>query len=139
MKNKLLIITLNIFILINLVSCNNKKAEFEYKNYTTVYAYNIELNIIEEVEIEYEINDYIDVFNLYTKHQNNLPIGYTSSSSACISLKSSYVKNNIVYYEVDDYIFLSKDYTTFLSLLKKENRNLGYINTKIINNDNILS
>lgn len=138
MKNKLISIILIILLLINITSCNSKNVEYEYEEYTKVFAYNIISNTIEEVEIEYEINDYIDVFNLYTRFQNNLPLDYVSCASANIELKSSYVKNNIVYYNVDDYIFLSKNYDIFLSLLRKENRNLGYINTKIINNNSIL-
>lgn len=138
MKSKFVAISF-FLICISLVSCKGKNIEYEFNEYTSVYAYNNNLGLIEEVNIEYEITSYIDVFNLYTKHQNNLPIGYTSCASGNIQLKSSYIKNNIVYYEVDDYITLSKDVETFLSLLKKENRNLGYINTKIIYNDKILS
>ena len=82
----------------------------------------VSLDTLEQAvdEIEYEINDHIDVFNLYTRFQNNLPLDYVSCASANIELKSSYVKNNIVYYNVDDYIFMSKNYDIFLSLLKKE-------------------
>ena len=138
MKTKLISIAF-FLICISLGSCKGNNIEYEFNEYTSVYAYNNNLEIIEEVNIEYEITSYIDVFNLYTKHQNYLPIGYTSCASGNISLKSSYAKNNIVYYEVDDYIMLSNDVDTFLSLLKKENRNLGYINTKIIYNDKILS
>lgn len=125
-----------IFIILMLSACQNKniEIEYEYDNASLVYAYNIENKSIEKVYIDYEINDYIDVFNIYTIYQNYLPNHYGSMASANVKLLNSYVEDEIVYYDVDSYIYLSKDIEIFLNLLRAMNKQLGYKDTILIHN-----
>lgn len=125
-----------ILIILMLSACQNKDIEiqYEYDNASLVYAYNIENKSIEKVYIDYEINDYIDVFNIYTIYQNYLPNHCGSMASGNVKLLNSYVENEIVYYDVDSYIYLSKDIEIFLNLLRAMNKQLGYKDTILIHN-----
>ena len=130
-----------IFIFV-LSSCNNSKIsnnQIELASKADVYAYNMNKGIIEMVDIIYEINDVVDVFNLYTKYQNNLPIGYTSMGTCNVSLIDYKIDDNICYYYVDKYISLVDDISIFSELLSNTNALLGYKDTKFLYNDNIIA
>lgn len=102
---------------------------------TKAYGYSKINYKIEEIYIEYELNDYVDVFNLYTIHQNYLPLNYVSKGSGNVGLLDSKVENNIVYYEVDAYINTVENLDIFYELLTKTNMNLGYSSVEIIYNN----
>ena len=129
------------FILIcifSLTSCKKNpktETEFYYAEMTKVYGYNIQTKQIEAFEMEYVIQDYIDVFSLYTIHQNYLPICYRSFGTANVGLIEAVVEDGVVGYHVDNYIYLTTDLDIFTSLLKKMNADLGYLDTKILLND----
>lgn len=126
-----------IFLLFFLTSCTNQSSEYilEAEELTKAYGYSKINYKIEEIYIEYELDDYIDVFNLYTIHQNYLPLNYVSKGSGNVGLLDSKVENNIVYYEVDAYINTVENLDIFYELLTKTNMNLGYSSVQIIYNN----
>lgn len=128
-------------IILFLTSCSNSNSDnkIELKNPTTVYAYNVKNKKIEEVNIKYEIEDVKDVFDLYTKYQNILPLGYVAMSSCNVELLEYKISDNTCYYYVDNYISLVDDIEIFSNLLSSTNCLLGYAETKIIYNDNIIA
>ena len=117
-----------------LVGCNNSlNQEFIIdENDYQCYALKIDDNNMELVKIDYILEDYVDVFNLYTIHQNYLPLGYYVNSSCNIGLIESYLLDNDVYYFVDVYIQLIEDFDTFLCLLNETNKLIGYNKTFIM-------
>lgn len=128
-------------LLFLLTSCSKSidKIEYELEQETDVYAYNLETKQIEEVTIFYDVKSAIDVFELYTIYQNNLPLGYSSMASANVSLLEIKIEDNIVYYEVDNYVSLVEDLLIFSEILSQTNNNLGYEDTKIIYNGNLIA
>lgn len=127
-----------LLLLFLLCSCKNKNIEYEHKKSQEVYAYNIVNNEIELVEIDYIINDYIDVFNLYTINQNNLPIGYCSLCYTNLELLSSSIDKNEIKYYVNIYIKLVDDLEIFKSLIIKTNLLLFEKNSIFISNGKII-
>lgn len=125
-------------LLFSLCSCNKKTLDYEYKKPQSVYAYNILNNEIELIEIEYEINDYIDVFNLYTNNQNSLPVGYCSLCYTNLELISSNNDENVIRYYVNNYIRLVDDLEIFKSLIIKTNLLLFEKASLFINNGKII-
>ncbi len=131
-----------VFMILLLSSCSSrkpKKAEFEYASETKVYAYSLKDKKINDIYIDYKIEDYQDVFELYTIHQNYLPLSYSSMGSSNVELIHAEVIDNIVYYEVDSFISLVQDLDIFTLLLNKTNQELGYAGAKIIYKDNIIA
>jgi hypothetical protein len=120
-----------------LTSCKPKSEidiEIVDKN-NYVYAIDYNDKVIKKVFINYEINDYNDVFNLYTIYKNRLPLGYYSNSNSNVSLLKSYVLDNNVYYVVDKYIYLTDDIKLFIEILTLSNKILGYNKTFIVYNN----
>ena len=133
MKKLYILFVLFIFF----ISCkNNNEIEIEI-NENIYYIYAIEYNdrTIKKVEIDYKINDYNDVFYLYTIYKNRLPQGYYINSNANVSLIKSYVLDNSVYYVVDKYIYLTKNIDLFVEILSLSNKLLGYDKTFIVYNN----
>lgn len=130
-----------LFILLFLTGCSNSKINDKYMigKEATIYAYNINNKEIEEVNIIYNIENVEDVFKLYTIYQNTLPLGYVSMSTCNVGLIDYKIEDNTCYYYVDKYISLVDDLEIFSSILKSTNRLLGYKETKIIYNDNIIA
>lgn len=96
-----------LILLFTLTGCKKKVEVFCEEGISSqVYAINNKNNQTELVYIEYDIQDEVDIFNLYTCYQNQLPLGYHSSGMANITLISSSVVNQVVYYEVDFFISL---------------------------------
>ena len=91
------------------------------------YAYNIEDEIIELVNVELIINNPKDVFDLYTLNFNYLPIGYSSMAINVLD----------VYYNVNEYISLVYDFDIFYELIIKTNKLIGFNNTYIVFKNNI--
>jgi len=129
-----------LFFVILLCGCKAKRLECSYEegNLYKAFAYSTISMEIEEVYVEYELNDYDDVFNLYTIHQNHLPLNFVSMGNANIGLIASSVENDIVYYEVDIYINLVDNLEIFTNLLRKSNEELGYIDTIIMYDNEVL-
>lgn len=124
-----------IFLLFNFfVSCSNKNnIEIVINdNNTYIYAIDYSDDNIKKVIIDYKINDYKDIFELYTIYKNRLPSGYYVNSNSNITLINSYVKDNDIYYIVDKYIYLTLDIGKFVKLLTLSNKLLGYDETFII-------
>ncbi|MDE5546988.1 MAG: hypothetical protein K2I88_05940 [Anaeroplasmataceae bacterium] len=127
-----------VFILLVCSSCKkNIEVSFEEMEEISVYAIQSSSQKLEEVIIEYKLENEEDLFVLYTRYQNTLPIGYVSPANPNITLLSSEVKNNIVYYTVDNYILLS-DISTFHEVLIRTGKLLGYQEIHIILNENQL-
>ncbi|MDE6583781.1 MAG: hypothetical protein K2K15_00100 [Anaeroplasmataceae bacterium] len=128
-----------VFISCFLTSCK-KQYEIHYEEGTliSVFAIQEKSNRIEELWIEYEILDEVDLFNLYTIHQNYLPIGYSSPVGPNVSLISSSVSNKKVSYYVDNFILLTEDLTAFQQLLQKTGKAFGYEEIHIFFNDKCL-
>ena len=124
-----------------LTSCTHEisKKPYEIINYTSVYAYSITNQEYEVVEIEYEINDPIDVFLLYSTDQNNLPVGYTSKCYSNVNVIDCKIINEDVYYIVDDNILKIQDIEIFNQLLSLEVQKLGYKNAYLMYNDTLLT
>ncbi|MDE6661139.1 MAG: hypothetical protein K2J93_04910 [Anaeroplasmataceae bacterium] len=123
-----------------LVCCSCKKnveVSFEVVEEISVYAIKSSTNQLEEVVIEYTLDNEEDLFVLYTSFQNTLPVGYTSPANPNITLLASEVRNNVVYYTVDNYILLS-DITAFHEALTKTGKLLDYKEIHIILNENQL-
>ena len=123
-----------------LVCCSCKKnieVSFEVGEEISVYAIKSSTNKLEEVIIEYTLEDEEDLFVLYTSFQNCLPIGYISPANPNITLLSSEVKNKVVYYTVDNYILLS-DIEVFHEALTQTGKLLDYKEVHIILNENQL-
>ena len=131
-----------IFLILSLSSCGKKKntaVEYEFVEGTKVYAYHLQSQKIEEVYVDFTIKTYTDVFQIYTIYQNYLPLNYESMGCSNVSLLSAKVEENMVYYEVDSFIYLTEDMDIFVSLLDYMNRDLGYDGSKIICNDKIIT
>lgn len=130
-----------LILLLLLTSCNHSNNEYsiEENNLTKVYAYSTRNEKIEEVYVEYEIKSHEDVFNLYTIHQNYLPLNYTSEGSGNVKLISSKIEDNIVYYEVDVFIKAVENLDIFHKLLAQANADLGYSSVEIIYNNEKIS
>lgn len=105
------------------------KIDYVIKGDSSVYAYCIESKRIEEVYLNYEINNPLDIFELYTIYQNYLPIGYSSMISSNLNLIECSYNKNMVIYKVDN---LPNNYSIFYDLLLKQNKLLGYNDVKII-------
>lgn len=130
------------FFLFSLSSCSEsqpKTAEYEVAEQNLVYAYSVEDEQIKDVYVDYAIQDYIDVFELYTIYQNYLPPAYTSMGTSNVALEKAEVIDNVVVYEVDSFIYLVQDLDVFASLLSKTNQLLGYQGSKIICKDKIIA
>lgn len=124
-----------------LTSCTNKidKKPYEIIDYTNVYAYSINNQDYEIVEIEYEINDPIDVFLLYSIDQNNLPAGYTSKCYSNVNVIDCKIINDDVYYIVDNKILNVQDIDIFNQLLSLGVQKIGYKNAYLMYNDTLLT
>lgn len=123
-----------------LTSCNKDiTTQFIIEDMSSCYAISIENNSIELIDVDYEINDYIDVFILYTINQNHLPLGYYVESSSNVELIDSYLEGNDVYYVVDAYIYLTEDIESFENILSLTNKLIGYDKTFIIYDNNYLT
>ncbi len=123
-----------------LTSCNKDiTTQFIIEDMSSCYAISIENNSIELIDVDYEINDYIDVFILYTINQNHLPLGYYVESSSNVELIDSYLDGNDVYYVVDVYIYLTEDIESFENILSLTNKLIGYDETFIIYDNNYLT
>ena len=97
-----------IFILLFCSSCSSKVNVSCEKGIEYVIFAKNDINLqIEEVYVERSIENYVDIFLIYTKYQNSIPIGYSSVLNSNVSLLKSEVLDNVVYYYVDNYIFLS--------------------------------
>ena len=119
-------------------SCKeNVEVFFEEVEGISIYAVKTSTKEIEKVTIDYELLNEEDLFMLYTRYQNTLPLGYSSPASPNISLLSSEVKNKIVYYTVDNFILLC-DYSLFHDVLVQTGKTLGYVEVHIILNENQL-
>ncbi|MDE6414341.1 MAG: hypothetical protein K2K48_02915 [Anaeroplasmataceae bacterium] len=126
------------FVLLVCCSCKkNIEVTFEQIEETKVFAVKESTYKIEEVVIDYKLEDERDLFVLYTNYQNYLPLGYSSPANPDITLLSSTVKNNIVYYTVDNFILLS-DLNAFHEVLERTGKLLGYQEVHIILNENQL-
>lgn len=130
-----------LIILLFLTGCNHSNNEYsiEENNLTKVYAFSTTNEKIEEVYVDYEIKSHEDVFNLYTIHQNYLPLNYTSEGSGNVKLISSKIEDNIVYYEVDVFIKKIENIDIFHKLLVQANADLGYSSVEIIYNNEKIS
>ncbi len=89
---------------------------------------------LEEVYIDYDIQNEIELFELYTKYQNHFPLGYSSPANPNITLLKSDVQKNQVFYEVDNFIFLS-DIPLFQQALLFTGKALGYEEIHIFFNE----
>lgn len=133
-----------IFLLLAVISffltACKKQYEIHYEtgDLISVFAIEEKTNRIEELWIEYEILDEVDLFNLYTIHQNYLPIGYSSPVNPNVSLIYSSVSNKVVNYYVDNFILFTEDLTSFQELLKKTGKAFGYEEIHIFFNDKCL-
>lgn len=130
-----------LIIVLFLFGCSNDVSVFYELKEDNYYAYavNIKTNEIKKVNIEFEINDYEDIFLLYTRYQNYFPIGYSVFSHCNISLIDTYIKDKDIYYIVDNYILLVENIELFQELLTKTNAIYGYGKAHFINNGNILA
>lgn len=72
-----------------------------------VYAFTNDGEKLELVDIDYAIEDEVDLFELYTIYQNYLPQNYHSCASANMELLSSSVRQKVIFYEVDRFILNS--------------------------------
>lgn len=127
--------------LLFLVSCKPTQiddVEYEITTTSLVYGYNVASNTLEAVELPYEIDDCIDVFELYTKYQNRLPLDYVSYASSNVELLDMKIEDSIVYYTVDSFIYLCDNLELFLHLLDETNRLLGYKDTVVLYMDKII-
>ena len=115
-----------LFVLL-LVGCNNKVVNYELvKTGSTVYAVEINSNDICSVNIDYIIIDEKDVFLLYTKYQNYLPLGYSSPACSNIGLIKCYSDKTYTYYEVDLYINYVDNIACFKECISKTNKLYGF-------------
>lgn len=129
-----------LFFLIFLMGCNDDVCcTYEIGKLYKAYGYNTLSGEIEDVYVEYEILDYNDSFNLYTIHQNHLPLNFVSLANSNIKLLSSYVKENVVYYQVDIYVKAVDNFDVFVKLLYLLNNDLGYKDVVILYNNEILN
>ena len=141
----MIILKIKIYIFLSicllLTSCTHKidKKPFEIIDYTSVYAYSINNQNYEIVEIEYEINDPIDVFLLYSIDQNNLPAGYTSKCYSNVNVIDCKIINEDVYYIVDNNILNVQDIDIFNQLLSLGVQKIGYKNAYLMYNDTLLT
>lgn len=126
------------FILFLCTSCKkNIKVTFVKDEETLVYAINNASHKIEEIYIDYQIEDAKDLFYLYTYNQNCLPLGYNSPANPNVSLLSYLEEDKIVFYRVDQFILLS-DVIRFHEVLSRTGSLLGYKEIHIIFNENEL-
>lgn len=126
-----------LIIMLLLSSCQKKDIEVIKCELYPCYAYNEKTKITELIYIEYEIEDELDIFELYTNKQNHLPIGYLSFGNGNIGLIDSKVINNEIYYYVDRYIYLS-DIEQFYNQLIKTSKLYNFTNVYIYLNGEIL-
>ena len=136
---KIKILLLNILFFLILSSCYNSSINYDTTRLkgSKAYAYNIEDEIIELVNVELIINDPKDVFDLYTLNFNYLPIGYSSMAINGLELYSYKIINDDVYYNVNEYIRLVYDFDIFYELIIKTNKLIGFNNTYIVFKNNI--
>ena len=128
-----------VFISCFLTSCKKQyEIHYEEASLISVFAIQEKSNRIEELWIEYVILDEVDLFNLYTIHQNYLPLGYSSPVGPNVSLISSSVSNKEVSYYVDNFILLTEDLVSFQQLLEKTGKPFGYEKIHIFFNDKCL-
>lgn len=132
-------ILMAISLVLLMTSCT-KKVEVNYviASEITVYAVIENTKTIDEVSINYNIDSKEALFNLFTIHQNYFPIGYTTMASPNVSLLSSQIINNEIYYQVDDYIYFS-DIELFSTILDKTSRLHGYSGAHILLNNKEIS
>ncbi len=109
-----------------LCSCRRSiEVSFEKQEGTLIYAVEQNTNEIKEVSIDYNLTNDLDLFYLYTINQNYLPMGFMSPANPNVTLLSSVVKSNIVYYTVDNFILLS-DIPKLHEVLVKTGKSLNY-------------
>ena len=94
-----------IFVLF-LSSCSKVEMVLENAKLYPCYAVNVEGNY-ELIYVDYVILDEVDIFELFTIKQNNLPINFYSYGNGNITLERSVIINDCVYYYVDRFVFLS--------------------------------
>lgn len=129
------IITLGIFLIAILSSCK-KNIDISYKieEYSHIYLINSNQRI-ERIEIAYEIKDIIDIFNIYTCYQNNIPIGYFSPAHPNLKLLDYEINNRIIYSNVNEFIKQS-DVNSLYNTLKLSLNEIGYQDIYIFFNNN---
>lgn len=122
------------FLLFLCTSCK-KNVDVVFSNYEGIMVYAIEekTNQLKEIEIDYSISNEKELFYLYTIYQNQLPLGYSSPANPNITLNSAYRKENVVYYEVDNFILFS-DLSVFQEVLEKTGKCLDISEVHIILN-----
>jgi hypothetical protein len=128
---KLLVLILYLILLVGCRNMNDINIVIDDNN-TYIYAIDYEDKKIKKVPIDYKINDYNDVFRIYTIYQNRLPMGYYIDANSNVQLLKSYVEDNNVYYVVDKYIYLTDNIDLFIQILSLSNNLLGYNKTFII-------
>lgn len=122
-------------LLMSLVSCSSNTKydnEIVLVSYYYIYSVNINTSNIERTKTLYQVDDYIDVFNIHTKYQNYIDINYTTYGNVETTLITSAVIDNNVYYQVDKYYNLIENKEGFLYLLTESNKILGYDDTYIL-------
>ncbi len=126
---------LTFIVLIILLSSCSPKVEIssELGQMTEVYALSNDDNKIELVSVVYEISNEVDLFELYTIYQNYLPEGYHSCASPNMTLISSSIQQNNIYYEVDHFI-LSSSCETLQEILLDTGKLYGYDEVHFIYN-----
>lgn len=131
--------TLFLFLLtIFLTSCERSiSISYEAVEEWKVYAIEEESKKIQEVYVDYAIEDAVDLFELYTIYQNYLPMGYLSPLSPNISLLDIKIEDMNVTYIVDNYVLIS-DIDCFKELIIPTAKLYGYSNVHIIFNENKL-
>ena len=115
-------------------SCKkNVDVVFSNEDGSIVYAIDETTNAVKEIEIEYTISDEKELFYLYTIYQNFFPLGYSSPANPNITLKDSYRRGKVVFYEVDNFILLC-DISLFQEVLQKTGQCLSITEVHIILN-----
>lgn len=94
-----------ILLVLLLTSCSRSvKVSVEEGTMNKVYAVDNQSGQLIEVDVEYEIHNETDLFELYTIYQNQLPVGCHSLGTPNITLLEAYVEDDVIYYVVDRYI-----------------------------------
>lgn len=127
-----------LFVFIIFLSSCKKNIEKSYNiienNY--IYVFN-EDNIIKKIEIDYIIKNEIDVFNIYTSHQNYIPIKYHSPAHPNLILLNYTVNNNIINYYVNEFI-LESDINNLYNVFKLSLNEYGYDEIYFFYNNNLI-
>ncbi len=127
-----------LFVFIIFLSSCKKNIEKSYNiienNY--IYVFN-EDNIIKKIEIDYIIKNEIDVFNIYTSHQNYIPIKYHSPAHPNLILLNYTVNNNIINSYVNEFI-LESDINNLYNVFKLSLNEYGYDEIYFFYNNNLI-